>query len=120
MLLRSHGTMNTAQMENMRGGEGTVTVTHLLNPDELLGKGRLFAENIIPPGASIGLHKHEGDSEAYYFLEGSGEYRNNDEIFQIKAGDLTVVDDNNSHGIKNTGSVPLKFIALILFTGEKK
>jgi len=120
MLFRTSDEMVTQQMEGMRGGKGTVSVKHLLNPDELLGKGRLFAENTVPPGASIGLHRHEGDVEAYYITQGSGIYCNDDERIAVKAGDLTLVDDHHQHSIENTGATPLVLIALILFTGEKK
>ena len=120
MLFRHSNEMVTQQIENMRGGQGSVTVKHLLNPDEMLGKGRLFAQNTIPPGASIGLHRHQGDIEAYYVIEGSGVYHDNDQAFAIGAGDLAQVDDQNQHSIENTGDVPLVFIALILFTGTAK
>jgi mannose-6-phosphate isomerase-like protein (cupin superfamily) len=110
--------MLTQHNENMRGGAGTVTLKHLLKPEEMLGKGRLFAEITIPPGASIGLHRHDGNVEIYYFLEGKGRYFNNDEAYEVAAGDLTLVDDHNSHSVENTGSVPLKLIGLILFTGD--
>ena len=91
MLFRHSDEMVTQQIEHMRGGQGTVAVKHLLNPDEMLGKGRLFAQNTIPPGASIGLHRHQGDSEAYYVIEGSGVYRDDDQSFTIGAGDLLAV-----------------------------
>ena len=120
MIYRHSEEMNEQHIENMRGGKGTVTVKHILNPEEMLGKGRLFAKNTVPVGASIGLHPHEGDIEAYYILKGSGVYYNNDEKFEVKAGDLTVVDDHNYHSIENTGDAPLVFIALILFTGDSK
>jgi mannose-6-phosphate isomerase-like protein (cupin superfamily) len=112
--------MVTHKNENMRGGKGTVSIKHLLNPDEMLGKGRLFAQTTVPPGASIGLHRHEGDVEAYYVIEGSGVYYADDERFEIKVGDLTLVDDQHRHGVENTGETPLVMIALILFTGERK
>lgn len=120
MLFKQRSDMVTQHIENMRGGQGTVTVKHLLNPDEMLGKGRLFAENTVPPGASVGLHRHEGDVEAYYILQGRGRYHNNEAEFDIQAGDMTLVDDHNLHGIRNTGDIPLVFIALILFTGDRK
>ena len=119
MLFKRSSDMVTQHIEKMRGGQGTVTVKHLLNPDEMLGKGRLFAENTVPPGASIGLHPHEGDVEAYYILQGTGRYYDNDVEFDIQAGDMARVDDHNLHGIRNTGDVPLVFIALILFTGDR-
>ena len=92
---------------------------HLLKPEEMFGKGRLFAELTIPPGASIGLHRHDGNVEAYYFLEGKGRYVDNGDIYEVAAGDLTLVDDHGSHGVENTGDVPLKLIGLILFTGDQ-
>lgn len=120
MLFRHSSEMMTQHNEHMRGGQGTVTVKHLLKPDELLGKGRLFAELTVPPGASVGLHRHEGDTEAYYIVEGRGRYQNDDEVFEVAAGDLTVVDDHHSHGIENIGETPLRLIGLILFTAERK
>lgn len=120
MIYRHSEEMKNEYIKNMRGGEGIVNVKHILNPEEMLGKGRLFAENTVPVGASIGLHPHEGDIEAYYYLKGKGIYYNNVEEFEVKAGDLTVVDDHNSHSIKNTGDEPLVFVALILFTGGIK
>ena len=119
MLYRRSSEMLTQHNEQMRGGKGTVTVKHLLKPDEMLGKGRLFAELTVPPGASVGLHRHEGDVEAYYILQGKGRYRNNDESYDVVAGDLTLVDDLNSHGIENTGDEPLRLIGLILFTTNR-
>lgn len=55
MIYRHSEEMVEQHIENMRGGKGIVTVKHLLNRNELLGKGRLFAENTVPVGASIGL-----------------------------------------------------------------
>ncbi|MDR2614542.1 MAG: cupin domain-containing protein [Candidatus Accumulibacter sp.] len=119
MLYRHSADMSTQHNTRMRDGKGTVTVKHLLDPGEMFGKGRLFAELTVPPGASIGLHRHEGTVEAYYFLEGKGRYQDNDQFYEVAAGDLTLVDDNDSHGVENTGDTPLKLIGLVLFTDGK-
>ena len=120
MRLRHPGERFMQHNQAMRGGTGTITVSHFLNPDELHGKGRLFAENTVPPGASIGLHRHEGETEVYVILQGRARYRNNDDCYDISAGDVVQVDDQDLHGIENTGELPLVFIALILFTGAAK
>lgn len=119
MILRHSDEIRAQVNEKMRDGKGSVTVRYLLEPEEMFGKGRLFAENIVPVGASIGLHQHKGDSEAYYYLRGSGRYLNNSDEFAVEAGDVTVVAEGDSHSIENTGDVPLVFIALILFTEPK-
>ena len=120
MLFRHSSEMFTVFNEQMRGGKGTVTVRHLLKPDEMLGKGRLFAELTIPPGASIGLHEHQGDAEAFYVLQGTGRYQNDDQFFDVSAGDMTLVDDQHCHAIENTGTEPLKLIGLILYTKARE
>ena len=105
MIVRHESDMHREDRQEMRGGTGTVIVKDLLAPEELSGHGRLFAENVVPPGASIGLHLHERETEWY------------DTRHEVGPGDLTVVHDGHRHGIENTGDEPLLFIALILFTG---
>ena len=101
----------------IRNGIGE-TEMHLISEsvDELYGKGRLFNRMIIQPGNSIGEHKHEGDNEIFYFLSGTGTYNDNGTIVEVGPGDVTVCNDGELHGLKNTGDVPLEFIALILFS----
>lgn len=120
MIIRHSDEMKEAQVENMRGGKGAVTFKYLLNPDEFHEKGRLFAQNTIPVGASIGMHLHEGEFEIFYILQGTGTYYNNEEKFEIKAGDMAYLDVDNSHSLENTGDEPLVFMALILFAEDKR
>ncbi len=118
-MLRKYSEMKRKTFENKWGGQGIQEVIHILNPDEMHGKGRLFADNFLPPGASVGLHPHNGDMEAYFFLEGRGLYTADGEEYEVEAGDVTVVDDHHEHGIRNIGDTPLRFIALILYTSEE-
>ena len=101
----------------IRGGIGE-TEQHKIceSVDELYGKGRLFNHMILAPGNTIGQHTHEGDNEIFYFLAGTGEYNDNGTIVQVEPGDTTICSDGEFHSLANTGDVPLKFIALILYS----
>ena len=101
----------------IRNGNGE-TEMHLIaeRVDELYGKGRLFNLMVLAPSNSIGEHTHEGDNEIFYFLKGTGEYNDNGTIVTVEPGDTTVCNDGEMHGLKNTGDVPLEFIALILYS----
>jgi mannose-6-phosphate isomerase-like protein (cupin superfamily) len=102
--------------ENLFQGEGGVTVRSLLNnPEEMYGKGRVFAHSTLEPGCSIGFHIHENESETYYIYSGTAEFNDNGTIKTVLAGDLTFTGAGEGHGIKNIGSDPLEFIALILY-----
>ncbi|MBP3894585.1 MAG: cupin domain-containing protein [Atopobiaceae bacterium] len=101
----------------IRGGIGETEQHKIIENDaELYGKGRLFNHMIIEPGNSIGEHMHEGDNEIFYFLSGTGEYNDNGTLVQVGPGDTTVCNDGESHSLRNTGDVPLEFIALILYS----
>ncbi len=114
-MLKKRNELRNEFIESMRGGKGTAQVIHLLERDQFHNKGRLFAHNILKPGTSIGYHKHEGDFEAYYFIKGEGTFDDNGRKYAVKAGELTLIDVGESHGIENTGKEDLEFIALVLF-----
>ncbi|MDR0451166.1 MAG: cupin domain-containing protein [Treponema sp.] len=105
--------MKTEVKEKMRGGEGSVHFTHLAD----CGKEkniRMLAELSLPPGASIGTHRHESETEYFIILSGAGEVDDNGVLRPVKAGDSIITGNGASHSIKNTGSGPLVFHAIIV------
>jgi len=114
-MIKNSSSLRYESIESMRGGKGTVQITHLMEKDRFHNKGRLFAHIVLKPGVSIGYHKHEGEFEGFYFLKGEGIYTENDTSTVVKAGDFTLVDVNGSHGIENNSTENLEMVALILF-----
>ncbi len=106
--------MTTERIENMQGGEGHVIIKRILGEKELNGKCGLYAQVTIEPGCSLGYHEHHNESETYYIISGEGEYDDNGTKRMVKAGDMTFTPDNCGHGLKNTGTEDLVFMALII------
>ncbi len=104
------------RMEKARGGVGFMMTKALISGDEFCGKGRMFNHSVLEPGSSVGVHKHEGDIEVYYILEGEGTYNDNGKAVPVSAGDVTYCKDGEVHGLENTSKANLEFIALILFS----
>lgn len=101
---------------NMRGGEGDISLRSLLNgPDEMNGKGRLFKQITIPVGGSIGYHVHEGESETFFIIAGSGSFDDNGTPAPFTAGDVLHTPTGHGHSVQNTGGVPVEMVALILY-----
>lgn len=97
-------------------GEGEVKVRNLINnPDEMNGKGRAFAHSTLQPGHSIGFHIHKDESETYYIYSGTAEFNDNGTLTTANAGDVLFTPPGEGHGLKNIGTEPLEFIALILY-----
>ena len=107
---------NTVSAKNKAGGKGEIFITHLLTPEEMVGKCGMFAKVRIPVGASLGVHQHVGTNETYHLLQGKGLYTDNGKTYEVKAGETTFCADGDTHGIENIGDEDLIFIALIIVT----
>ena len=106
----------TVEFKCIRGGIGEAEMKKiLLGEAELYSKGRMFNHMVLAPGNTIGEHQHSGDNEIFYFLSGTGEYNDNGTVVTVHPGDTAICNDGEVHSLKNTGSEPLEFIALILY-----
>ena len=114
-MVKRNGSYEVAKNENMRGGEGVVIIEHLLTPDELYEKGRLYAKIVLEPGCSIGMHVHEGEMESYYIVRGEAEVCDNGDLVSVYPGDCVLTRSGEEHSIKCAGSETLELIALILY-----
>lgn len=99
--------------EKMRGGVGSVQITHITK-QSLPENARLIARLELEPGASIGLHEHFEETEVFYFIQGEGTLNDNGEIRTVKAGDAVLTGDGTAHSIENTGCKTLEFLAIII------
>ncbi|MBR4727640.1 MAG: cupin domain-containing protein [Clostridia bacterium] len=103
------------QRPQMRGGDGTVQITHFVGKEALLGKGRLFARITLAPGCSIGEHVHEGDSELFVVERGCPTYDDGGVSVEAKPGDVLICPPETAHAIKNNTAETVDLIALIVY-----
>ncbi len=113
-MINKRDAMQTELKEKMRGGDGTITITHLVDKDKIKN-GRLMARIDLPVAASIGQHSHAGETEYYLIQEGEGEVQEADGVQSVGPGDVVITGDQESHSIKNIGTTPLIMIAIIIF-----
>ncbi|MDR1489836.1 MAG: cupin domain-containing protein [Desulfovibrio sp.] len=118
-MLQKHDDLKVVVARELRGGKGDATQEHFLDERQANGAGRLFCKFTLPPGASIGVHQHVGDSEVYYMLKGKALLTDNGNPVEIGPGDAHFCQDGDTHGIENIGDADLEFIALILYTGQR-
>lgn len=106
--------MTVERRENMRGGQGTVLITHCFGKEEFAAKSRLCARMLVPPGASIGEHRHEGEDEVYVVLRGQGILDDGKNKTRITAGDAVLTGRGESHSVQNDGTDELEIVAVIM------
>ena len=112
-MINKRSEMKIENKEKMRDGNGITTITHLVNCENEKNI-RLIAEVTLPPGASIGEHKHESETEYYLIISGSGLVNDNGNEIEVKTGDTIITGGGAFHSITNTGEVPLIFHAVIV------
>lgn len=98
--------------EFMRGGRKHVEQTKL--SAQLPESMRMFNVLTLIPGASIGYHVHEGETELFYFLEGNGRVQDDDRFFDVSAGDTMATFSGHGHAVENTGDTNLVILAAIV------
>lgn len=85
-------------LDNFNGGRGTV-----------YAKIKYFEKNKvliirIPPGSSIGMHKHNGSQETIFVLSGSGKITCDGTEEQVSEGCVHICHNGSSHSIENNDS----------------
>ena len=105
--------MKVEEKERMRDGEGITRFTHLVD-GSTQKNARMLAEITLEPGCSIGYHQHDSETEYYFILSGEGIVNDNGNEAQVKQGDSVITGNGAYHSIKNSGSVPLVFHAIIV------
>jgi len=105
--------MRTQVRSLMKGGVGDVTVLHMVECDDRPNI-RFVGEMTLPPGASIGDHTHETETEYYIITNGIGVVNDNGEDKRVGRGDVIVTGGGATHRIKNAGTTPLVIMAFIV------
>ena len=107
--------LKTEVRENMRGGDGSVKLTHFVSAEQLYGKGRLFSTITLEKDCGIGYHTHDTDSEIFVIRSGSAEYNDCGNVTTVTAGDVLVCAAGEGHSIKNLSDTPVEITALIIY-----
>lgn len=94
-------------LPNMKGGEKHLQAH--MHVDELV---RIMRGKLIP-GASIGLHTHETNSEIIYILSGAGKIIFDGVCEPVAAGSCHYCPKGHAHTFINDGGADLEFLAVI-------
>jgi quercetin dioxygenase-like cupin family protein len=70
-------------------------------------------ERTLPPGGRMPpAHRHVGNEEAYFVLDGTVEFRVADEVFQGTNGTFVLVSAGEAHTFGNTSDEPARLLVL--------
>lgn len=92
-------------------GEGVIKMNFFFEEQKGIGMWNFFANAELPIGGTVGYHKHEGNDEWYFILDGKATVTIDGKKKVLKKGDGVLTKSGSSHGIDNV-TQDLKFIAV--------
>jgi quercetin dioxygenase-like cupin family protein len=99
-----------AGKEHDHGGLGTI-LAHRVFTRGPGGPGAEFIDlAVLPPGTSIGRHRHGADHETYVVLAGDGLMYRDGEEFRVGPGDIVVNNPHGEHGLVNDRDADLHLL----------
>lgn len=102
------------------GGRNTIRFARLVSRGTTAGECNFIDLAEVPPGASIGPHRHASDEEEFYLvLAGEGEMSRGEERFSVRAGDLIRNPPGERHSLENTGLEPLRLFVFEVRVGTE-
>ncbi|GAB3930553.1 cupin domain-containing protein [Kribbella albertanoniae] len=99
-------------------GQGTIRATTVVTGAQLAGGCNFIDVAELPPGTTIGAHRHTPAQEEFYLiLAGRGLMRREDRTFEVGPGDLIRNPPGGLHGLSNTSDDVLRLFVFELSVG---
>lgn len=99
--------IDEAKVMGFKGGQGELDTRNFV--DE---KCKIMLST-LKPGASSGLHIHEGNCEIVYVLSGIATFHYDDKVEIAKAGQVHYCPMGHSHYMENLESEDLTYFAVV-------
>jgi mannose-6-phosphate isomerase-like protein (cupin superfamily) len=108
----SLGVSTVRLVPGMNGGHGNVLYQRCLGPSTYTGPWAFMDHYIVPPGATIGRHKHEGVDEIWYVMNGEAAVTVDGETAHLGAYDAVPIRAKQAHAFENAGTQDLEFMVV--------
>ena len=98
------------ELQNIDGFKGGNGMMSMKCHDD--GKNKIMLSRLAP-GANIGYHSHEQNSEIIYCFSGEGHFEYDDTTEPFRPGDVHYCPMGHSHAMYNDGSTDLVYFAVV-------
>jgi len=103
------------------GGKTVKEDTRYVVKDNTTLKNLVLSSTRLQPNKSTTGHKHPGQEEVYYFIEGKGTIelaqKDNINTLRVKPGDVVLIEDGVFHRV-HAGADEMYFVCV--FDGKRK
>lgn len=91
------------QVEGAHEGKGKLGFRRIYSYESFTTNWGFIDHVVLPPGTSIGYHRHDRMEECYMVIEGKGRATLDGKTFDVQGGDFILNRIHGDHGIYNNG-----------------
>ena len=99
--------MEEKVIPHFKGGEKEIAAKMYLDENNRIMRGKL------QPGASIGMHTHDINSEIIFIISGNGKVLIDDGEEKVSAGSVHYCPMGHAHSLINNGEQDLEFYCVV-------
>ena len=98
--------------ESSHGGSGPVGLYEIWSKSDFKSDIDFLDRVVVPPGSTIGTHRHGNNEEMYVVLNGRGTMTLNGEEVTIKTGDMILNPAFGEHGLVNDSDANIDLLVI--------
>lgn len=98
--------------ESSHGGTGPVDLYEIWGSDNFQSNIDFCDRVVIPPGSTIGYHRHGNNEEMYILLDGEGMMTIDEKEFTVRKGDMILNPAGGSHGLLNNSDQDIDLVVI--------
>ena len=106
MIINYHEIKEQVELK-FKGGNGELHTRNFVDDKNKIMMSRL------KPGANIGFHTHEMNSEIIFILKGEGHFEYDNQVEKCTTGDVHYCPMGHGHAFYNDGSDDLEYFAIV-------
>jgi quercetin dioxygenase-like cupin family protein len=93
-------------------GQGSIEIARMFQTENLAGAWHFIEYLVVPPGVTIGEHRHGVNEEIYFIIEGQAKMKIDGREYEVKPGDFIVNHPNWEHGLRNESDKEIKLLVI--------
>lgn len=117
-MIKNFLTTEKLLQEGSHGGIGHVELFEIWQNSDFESNVDFIDRVVVPPGSTIGFHKHGENEEMYIFLDGTGLMKIEDDEIVVKKGDMVLNPAGGRHGLINNSKMSIDVLVLQVSVNE--
>lgn len=103
--------------DSSHGGRGPYELFEIWGGSDFASNVDFMDRMVVPPGSTVGLHKHGNNEEMYVVLEGQATMTVEGKPVRVKKGDMILNPTFGEHGLVNDSNADIDLLIIQIGMG---